>query len=169
MKLNLGCGGYPKEGWANYDLISHPGVISRDLTSGLPEPANSVDVIFSEHFLEHIEQPKAIDLLRHCHRVLKPGGEIQIVMPDLRKVCEMYLSRDFDGLRALGLFESNQGSLCRFVNQAMRAWGHQFIWDVDEFSAVLASIGFREIAEVPMDERMGNRKIPTDLAIRAIK
>ena len=169
MKLNLGCGAYPFEGWTNYDMIGHPGVVRRDLTSGLPEPDNSVSLIFSEHFLEHIDQPKAIELLRHCHRVLRPGGEIQIVMPDLKKVCDMYMARDFEGMKAIGLSEANQGSLCRFVNQAMRAWGHQFLWDVEELSSVLFSLGFRLIAEVPMDARMGYRKIPTDLAVRASK
>lgn len=169
MKLNLGCGGYPKPGWNNYDLISHPGVISRDLTTGLPEPDSSVSEIFTEHFMEHIELKAAVNLLQHCWRVLKPGGRIQIVMPDCRKIADMYLRNDIEGMRLIGLYEANNGSMCQFLNQAMRAWGHKFLWDVDELSHQMRLLGFLNIREVPMEERLGYRKIPTDLAVEALK
>jgi predicted SAM-dependent methyltransferase len=168
MKLNLGCGAYPKEGWTNYDLLAYPGVVSRDLTRGLPEPAGSVSLIFSEHFLEHLDQGPALLLLKDCWRVLRPGGKLQLVMPDLGRIAAMYHTKDYALLRSIGLWESNQGSLCRALNQAMRAWGHKFLWDEKEIAEALEALGF-QTRLVGDDEKLGNRKLPTDLGIEAVK
>ena len=43
---------------------------------------NTFDFIFSEHFLEHLFLDEAIDLLKECHRILKPNGVVRIVVPD---------------------------------------------------------------------------------------
>ncbi len=43
---------------------------------------NTFDFIFSEHFFEHLFMDEAVELLRECHRILKPHGVIRIVVPD---------------------------------------------------------------------------------------
>lgn len=48
----------------------------------LPFADNSIDFIIALHFLEHIFNP--IDVLRHWHNKLKPGGGVGIILPDWR-------------------------------------------------------------------------------------
>lgn len=168
MKLNLGSGAYPLDGWTNYDLISHPGVTQHDLTKGIPLPDNSVEFIFSEHMIEHIERLQADALLRECKRVLKPQGVMRICMPDLRKIAQIYIDRNESAMVALGLYESNQGCFCNFINQAMRAWGHKYLWDEETFTQLLQNIGFSitRYSDFPFK---GYRNLPTDFTVEVIK
>ena len=47
--------------------------------------AGSVDVVFSSNFLEHLPDKKAVlRTLAECHRVLRPGGLLIVLMPNLR-------------------------------------------------------------------------------------
>jgi predicted SAM-dependent methyltransferase len=48
----------------------------------LPFADQAFDYIFSEHFLHHLFFDEAFDLLRECHRVLRPYGVIRTVVPD---------------------------------------------------------------------------------------
>ncbi len=55
-----------------------------DFTEGpLPLPDNSVDLIFHEDFIEHINQRDAVLFLAETLRVLKPGGVHRINTPEL--------------------------------------------------------------------------------------
>lgn len=58
----------------------------------IPQVATgSVDTVFTSNFFEHL--PSKASLLRtlaECHRVLKPGGRILVLMPNLRYVGPRY-------------------------------------------------------------------------------
>src|SRR3989344_2185566 len=55
-----------------------------DVTEGpLPLPDNSVEVIFHEDFLEHLNQRDTVLFLAETYRVLKPGGVHRINTPEL--------------------------------------------------------------------------------------
>lgn len=47
---------------------------------GLPFPDNSIESIISHHCLEHIGEG-FIPLMDECHRILKPGGVMRIIVP----------------------------------------------------------------------------------------
>ena len=82
LKIQLGCGPNIKPGWVNLDL--RPGAdIRLDLYRRLPFDANSTQIIYSEHFLEHIDYPDAaMKLLAECWRILAPGGVFSVGVPD---------------------------------------------------------------------------------------
>ena len=91
-KLNFGCGDRLAPGWVNIDFHSHhPGVRRVNLLRRLPFADNSFDVVYSSHVLEHFSRDTAASLLRECHRILKPGGILRVVVPDLENVCREYL------------------------------------------------------------------------------
>jgi SAM-dependent methyltransferase len=48
----------------------------------LPFEDESFSFIHSEHFFEHLTQSLARELFRECHRVLKVGGVLRVVVPD---------------------------------------------------------------------------------------
>ncbi len=63
------------------DLFGRPD-LTLDLREALPLPDGSADRIYSEHFFEHLEYVDAQRLLREALRVLGPGGDLQIGVPD---------------------------------------------------------------------------------------
>jgi ubiquinone/menaquinone biosynthesis C-methylase UbiE len=50
----------------------------------------SVDIVFISNFLEHISKPDITRTLVSCRRVLRPGGRIIILQPNIRYVIRDY-------------------------------------------------------------------------------
>jgi predicted SAM-dependent methyltransferase len=91
-RLNCGCGKRPVPRWINVDKNGGPGVdITADVRKGLPLDDGSVDYAVSIHFLQEIPLDDLVPTLRELHRVLKPGGTIRLVLPDLDKGIRAYL------------------------------------------------------------------------------
>lgn len=90
--LNVGCGTRYHKDWVNIDLkSSSPDVIEHNVLKGLPFAANCFDVVYHAHILEHVTPAQGAKLLGECFRVLKPGGIIRVVVPDLAYSCRLYL------------------------------------------------------------------------------
>jgi len=153
-KLHLGSGGHVIHGWDNLDLKTSPGVIRCDLTKPLPYPDASVSYIFSEHFIEHIDEVDGFNLLKQCYRVLAPGGKVRIACPDLRQYVEAYLNWDpasLDGksfssgtnyLNYAILGEAKKG--LRYLSPIARSTdhGHRYYYDEPELALKLQMAGF---------------------------
>lgn len=138
MKLHLGCGKNIIPGWVNVDLEPGPGGEVHDLRKPLPQRDNSVDFVFNEHFIEHITREEGVRLLREIHRVLKPGGVLRISTPDLGELLNRY---DNDELFKLpGVWEPK--NRCQMVNEGLRLWGHQHVYDTEDLIAALIEAGF---------------------------
>ena len=67
-----------------------PTLIRWNLARGIPFEDETADVVYHSHFLEHLERDSALVFLRECHRVLKPGGIIRVVVPDLHLLISAY-------------------------------------------------------------------------------
>lgn len=90
--LNVGCGRTFHPAWDNYDLApASPEVHPIDLSRPLPFEDGIYDVVYSSHVLEHIDRSRVPALLGEFFRVLKPGGVVRVVVPDLEKVTREYL------------------------------------------------------------------------------
>lgn len=90
--LNLGCGARSHPAWHNLDLHpQRPGVMRHDVTRPLPFPATHFDAVYHAHLLEHLPPAQAPTLLAECRRVLRPGGVLRIVVPDLEQLARLYL------------------------------------------------------------------------------
>lgn len=138
MKLHLGCGDVLLAGWVNIDIESDLADAKLDITSGLPYEDGSVSHIFAEHVIEHVTLEQARSLLAECRRVLSPNGVIRISTPDLRWLAHVYIS----GLTHLWGDIWQPESPCKLINEGMRSWGHQFLYDADELVALLRASGF---------------------------
>jgi predicted SAM-dependent methyltransferase len=143
MKLHLGCGAIIKDGWINIDERSadHRVMLS-DLRGELPFTSDKVDFIYSEHFWEHLTREYGQRLAWECWRVLKPGGVLRISTPCLKTLLDDY---DACKLDRISRDVWAPASPARMLNEAMRLWGHEFIYDEDEMFASLAACGFRDI------------------------
>lgn len=99
IKLNIGGGkGHPRlPGWTIVDLRDTADLRLDITRQPLPFGADSVDVIFTSHTLEHIPPQKLGFVLAEFARVLKPasrGGVLRIAVPDIALACRAYLDRD---------------------------------------------------------------------------
>jgi predicted SAM-dependent methyltransferase len=89
--LNVGCGSKFHKDWVNVDMVSYsPHVKKCNLIKGIPFPDNKFDVVYHSQVLEHIPKDKAEGFIKECCRVLKPGGVIRIVVPDLENIIDEY-------------------------------------------------------------------------------
>lgn len=81
VNLDIGCGTAKKEGFMGLDRAPLPGVdIVADLDKdGLPLRSCSVDEVYSNHVMEHMDDLKAV--MEEMHRVLKPGGRAVLRVP----------------------------------------------------------------------------------------
>jgi SAM-dependent methyltransferase len=53
--------------------------------------SGSIDVVFTSNFFEHLPDKRALlRTLEECHRVLRPGGRLVVLMPNLRYVGARY-------------------------------------------------------------------------------
>lgn len=93
MKLiNIGCGYIAHPDWINLDIVPvTPIVKSFDLRRGLPASSGTIDACYSSHVLEHLLSEEAKFLVQDCFRVLKPGGILRLVVPDLEDIAREYL------------------------------------------------------------------------------
>jgi SAM-dependent methyltransferase len=92
MRANLGCGNQTCPGWLNIDIVcTGPGVVVHDLSTGIPLPDASCEVVYHSHVLEHLKRADAQFFMRECFRVLKPGGILRVAVPDLEQICRQYL------------------------------------------------------------------------------
>jgi predicted SAM-dependent methyltransferase len=91
--LNLGCGTRTHPAWTNVDFKARvEGVIEHDLLKGLPFADESFDAVYHSHLLEHLPKLYAPKFLKECFRVLKKAGIIRVAVPDLERICRLYLS-----------------------------------------------------------------------------
>ena len=74
VKLNIGCCRKQEKGFINLDLNDYGQDIVWDVRTGIPFPDNSVDLIWSQHVMEHFTESESQAVLREMYRVLKVGG-----------------------------------------------------------------------------------------------
>jgi len=91
-KINLGCGRFPMKGYINIDLHSNKADVNTDLLEYLiGEEEGSIDEVFADHVLEHLDFIEERSFFIQSKRVLKPGGELHIKVPDFEFACKTFL------------------------------------------------------------------------------
>lgn len=160
--LQVGGGKHVKEGrvWINGDLID--GDIYLNASKKLPFASDSLDLIFTEHFLEHLSQEDGLNFLNEAYRVLKKGGVLRQSTPDLKGIVDIWLDknehvgqdevieRHINNHRKKDNFVFRNG--CQFFNDMFRLWGHQFIYDEQTLEMATRGAGFSEIKKVKFGE-----------------
>ena len=105
--LNVGCGYSARQGlhpafqgeeWQELRLDIDPSVKPDIVCSMIdmhPVATNSIDAIWSSHNIEHLHRHEVPIALSEFMRVLRPGAQLLLTLPDLQKVAELIAN---DGL-----------------------------------------------------------------------
>lgn len=149
LKLHLGCGSNIKPGFLNIDLDPQAD-LTLDLREALPFDDNSCDLVYSEHFLEHLDYPETVlGLLMECRRVLAPGGVFSAGVPDTE-----WPLLEYAGVRKDGYFNLAKTrwhppwcvTELEHINYHFRqGQEHQFAYDFKTLHRALERAGFAEV------------------------
>lgn len=114
-------------------------IVKHDCRKPLKFNSNSVDHILCSHFLEHVYPTEADIILSDFNRVLKKGGTLHIIVPDLRKMIDQYLvSSTMDHPNACDklvedtlLTRRHRGTFLFRVLEFFGGYGLQHLWMYD--------------------------------------
>lgn len=171
-KVQIGGGSHVLPGFLNID-IKAPADLICDVRQGLPLNDSSLKLIFSEHFLEHIDYPISVKkFINECYRVLESGGQIILGVPDPETVIRGYIEND-TGL----LIEQTEkwygkrncaehiNTYIDLVNYVLRDQDddpkytpHLWAYDYHKLENLLKNFGFSEIKPWKFDENIAKLK-----------
>ena len=172
--LHIGCGGVLIPGFINTDvthlymphniidqvkLLNVGNIFAID---GDVIESNSIDYIYSEHFIEHLSYKEFKNFLKETYRILKPGGIIRTACPYLEFYIDLYQHPEKfpnyieyvkmhcsmfnkDLLRDFGEIENVPLSI--IFNDHMHMWGHKMIYDKEALLKLFEKYNFKNIKE----------------------
>lgn len=141
----------------------------------LPFKDHSVSYCYTSHFLEHMPRDRAALLLKEVHRVMKKGGILRVVVPDLAIFAERYaaakrgdkaaikfwndyMKEDFSNMNEkfnfiFAKFSSRNNKWEGYGNPVLAAakrllvadMDHQWMYDFDDLSRLIKGAGFGPI------------------------
>ena len=161
IKLHLGCGRNLLGGWINTDFntAKFQGSDFLDVTEKFPYDDNSVDYIFFEHMIEHINYQDGKFMIEESFRVLKSGGKIRISTPDLKFLINLYTEDKTDLQKKYIDYSVNHksynvsiGTDTFIINNFVRDWGHTFIYDEKTLKSLFESVGFSDVKSYLISE-----------------
>lgn len=152
LQLNIATGGKGLPGWVNTEIRRHADTtLCLDVRKNLPLASDSVARILAEHVVEHVDfQYDLPSMLSDWHRVLKPGGVLRIVVPDLQSHIEAYVSKDPSRWKALGWDLANMPwdvhTPMHILNHTFHQGGeHLFGYDFETLKWALDKAGFASV------------------------
>jgi len=188
-RVNLGCGPNAPAGWLNLDgswnawfthhrylrwALELAGIINasnqganwtvkpfvHDLRKPLPFPDNTFSAIYASHVLEHLYRSQGLVLLSECKRVLKPGGVLRLVVPDLQSMVVEYVNSKKNGASTSAAdhlndklaFRSAAPPVGNVFVRSHAVWkdfhSHKWMYDADSLRHYLEAAGFRQVAKM---------------------
>lgn len=164
--LNLGSGPIWCEGWLNIDWgllpllgswginrwlckwgilgkdydVKWPQIVLRDIRGILPYTNASVDYIYCSHVLEHFEKWETGKILKECRRVLKKGGVMRVVLPDIDIIRKISNADEFNQVMVgydRNLFSGLMGKI-----KLLAIRPHRWMYNFKSFKKLLTGAGF---------------------------
>jgi len=165
--INLGSGPDGIARWENYDwgvlpLVGKIGLVNMlvkwgiidkrykrnwpdikmaDVRKELPIESGVVDWVYCSHVIEHLEKYEAESLVKEIKRILKRGGRVRIVLPDLNKIIKNYGDDPDQFNRVYFGFEKDKkaGILGKFIRP------HNWMYTYESFKKLMVEAGFEKI------------------------
>jgi SAM-dependent methyltransferase len=179
VKVNLGCGHHTPEGWIHVDYALgarlsrvpffrylnrklhlfrmewDPRILIHDLRRRFPFAEGSVDVVYTSHTLEHFLMEEGRAFLAECHRILRKGGILRVLVPDLRAFIAKYEEgriRADQFVEKLGVLspQPRRGWVGRMAG-TFAAFPHRCMYDETTLLDRVSKLGFEAAPRRPFD------------------
>jgi predicted SAM-dependent methyltransferase len=161
LRLHFGCGPIIKTGWVNIDLFSEQADLQLDARDPFPFANDSVSLIYSEHFFEHLEYPdEALRFLREAWRVLAVDGVLSMGMPDCELSVRSYVTGDEDYYRHQREERPPQWvtTPMDYLNRDFRQGReHKYAYDFPTLTRVLSEAGFTSIVRRAFNPKLDSQ------------
>lgn len=183
LKINHGCGNVRPSNWLNTDssinaLIQRIPIIGSifpklfksvqynssnvvyvNLNKRWKQKSNSVEIVYASHLFEHLNLKSRDLFLDEAYRVLKSGGVIRLVVPDLYKICKKYIleyeediinNPSTELMWAINMNVEGQYNNISFIKKKLaQVQGfphqHKFMYDQKSIGILLEQNGFSKI------------------------
>jgi len=150
VRLNIGCGHVPLEGYINVDRRALPGVDVVAEADRLPFERNELAEICSTHLLEHfpLEQLRR-ELLPYWTSLLRDDGVFRVVVPDGAGMAHAFVENEysFENLRQV-----------TFGGQDYDGDFHYNMFSVESLSQLLREAGLSNVEVVAENRENGGCK-----------
>lgn len=96
MKLEIGAGSNPQKAgpeWQHQDIRGLPGIDIVCDCRKIPRADEAFDEVFSSHTIEHVGWREVRATLIEWLRILKPGGRLEIILPDFFRLWENLITQ----------------------------------------------------------------------------
>jgi len=144
-KLEIGSGNKPKEGYLHFDVRNNVNADVVGDAKKLPFKNEEFSEVYSRFFLEHLPRKDALVATSEMFRVLKSGGTLEIIVPNIGYFCKLFVEET--GQKKEWALNKMYG----FENYLEDH--HYFGYDEETLSKVLVLSGFSEIKRVSEEEQ----------------
>ncbi len=154
--LYLGCGNHRMAGFTHVELNlskdqrGAPDVVA-DIADHIPLPDGCADLVFSRGTLEHLTFNELINCLLETNRLLRAGGAVRMLVPDLDIMVRDYLDRKYEKIGWDDPNTPNENYVDYFIARLLYH-DHYYLHNFDTLSRVLAKTGFENIQEAKPGE-----------------
>lgn len=147
LRLNLGCGHIPRQGYINADRRELPMVDIVCEADAIPLDPNSVVEISSSHLIEHFPQEELLRLvLPHWFNLLINGGRLHAVVPDGEAMIAEYAKGEYPFIDFREVLFGAQDYIGDF---------HYNLFTPDSLSILLNKSGFADVKILDRGRRNG--------------
>lgn len=150
LKVNVGCYTHMfHDGWCNIDIVPLHDFAKdnaykfyhKDVREGLPFADETVDLLYTSHFFEHLNFEEGRKFLKECHRVLKKDGVMRFIIPDAELLIEKYRNKELSELDELSPYQPSRSDSQKLW--AFLCGGHQAMYDFAAMQQLGRELGFR--------------------------
>lgn len=119
-------------------ILTNHKFIHHNLMKNVPFDDESVDFVYTSHFLEHLPKPHGHNFLAEIHRILRSGAKVRIAVPDLEYAVSLYAKGEKEKMLDDFFFvDEHLGYFAR----------HKYMYDFELLKEYLSALGFVDIAK----------------------
>lgn len=135
IKLEIGAGENQQDGYLHHDIRPLDGIdIVCDARSFPDEEKNKYDEVYASNILEHFNRFEVEDVLREWGSLVKEGGELKIIVPDIREIMRQYV---------YSMITHEQMVYLVYGGNDYEFNKHYYGFDVESLKSLFEKVGFR--------------------------